>query len=337
MRPKAGRLQRAAQLANSGSLFGVIYAVLGLLAFAIQDSIVKQLTVHYPVLELLSLRSAVVLLGLTVIILAFGKRAGSTACHGYFCLFRTSRPGLLLLRGTFAFVAFTAYYLALARMPIADAAAIYMTAPLFVTALSVPFLHEKVGLHRAAAVLIGFLAAIAMIRPGSSVFQQVAVLPLFSAIAYAFIPIINRRVGLSEPALIIGFYTIVSYLSLCIVAFFVVHYIDWHVDDQSLFANLVQHWLPMSLTDIGWTALSGVIFIGGLLGLTQSYRLLPVSIVAPFEYSYLVWATILGFLVFSELPGLHSVLGGMVIVLCGCYIAYRERNLAADQTAIRPE
>ena len=70
-----------------------------------------------------------------------------------------------------------------------------------------------------------------------------------------------------------------------------------------------------------------MIFIGGLLGLTQSYRLLPVSIVAPFEYSYLIWATLLGFLVFAELPGLHTVLGGMVIVLCGCYVAYRERNL----------
>ncbi len=330
MKPGSGRIQRATDLANSGSLFGVVYAVLGLLAFAIQDSIVKQLTAHYPVLELLSLRSAVVLLGLIALILVLGK---SGNYRDRVSLFRTARPKLLLLRGSFAFVAFTVYYLALSSMPIADAAAIYMTAPLFVTALSVPFLHEKVGFHRVAAVLIGFVAAIAMIKPGSSVFQQVAILPLFSALAYAFIPIINRRVGMSEPALTIAFYTIVSYLSLCVLAYMAVHFIDWQIDEQNLFANLARHWLPMTVAHIGWTALSGIIFIGGLLGLTQSYRLLPVSIVAPFEYSYLIWATILGFLVFAELPGLHTVLGGLVIVLCGCYIAHREHKLSA----LRPD
>ena len=248
------RLLRATEHANSGSLFGVIYAVLGLLAFAIQDSIIKQLTAHYPVLELLSLRSGVVLLGLIAIILIFGRGGDGADGRTRVSLFRTSRKGLLLLRGSFAFVAFTAYYLALSRMPIADAAAIYMTAPLFVTALSVPFLREKVGLHRAAAVLVGFAAAIAMIRPGSSVFQMVAVLPLFSAITYSFIPIINRRIGMSEPALTIGFYTIVSYLSLCLIAFFIVHLIDWRIDERNLFANLGQRWQPMSISDIGWTA-----------------------------------------------------------------------------------
>ena len=242
-------------------------------------------------------------------------------------LFYTSRPWILLLRGSFAFVAFTAYYLALSRMPIADAAAIYMTAPLFVTALSVPLLREKVGLHRAGAVFVGFVAAIAMIRPGSSVFQAVAVLPLFSAVTYAFIPIINRRVGLTQPALTMALYTIVSYLALCLISYVLVHFVQWSADPHSLFADLARHWLPMTPSHLALTALSGLIFIAGLLGLTQSYRLLPVSVVAPFEFSYLIWATLLGFLVFGDLPASYTVLGGAVVIICGCYIAYRERGL----------
>lgn len=325
MNSGVSRLQRIATLANSGSLFGVVYVLLGLLAFAIQDSIVKQLTADYPVLELLTLRSIVVQLGLIIIILVVSRK-GAVGPTGR-SLFHSSKPFLLLLRGTFAFFAFTVYYLALSRMPIADAAAIYMTAPLFVTALSVPFLKEKVGLHRAAAVIVGFVAAIAMIRPGSSVFQVVAVLPLFSAITYAFIPIVNRKVGMSQPALTMAFYTITSYLFLCLVSYFLVHFFSWQIDPENVFANLTEHWRPMSFVHLFWTIVSGLFFICGLLGLTQSYRLLPVSIVAPFEYSYLIWATLLGFLVFGEFPGPHTLLGGLVIVLCGCYITYREHGV----------
>lgn len=305
---------------SPGSLYGVLYVVFGLLAFAIQDSIIKRLTADYPVLELLTVRSVVVLLGLAVISAIVAGRGRRMS------LFKTTKPGLLMLRGAFAFFAFTAYYLALAKMQIADAAAIYMTAPLIVTALSVPLLGERVGVHRAAAVLVGFFAAIAMIRPGSNVFQTAALLPLFSACAYAFIPIINRRVGLSQPALTMGLYTIICYLMLCLVSFVLVHTIAWKIDEQSVFANLVQHWLPMSPLHIAMTIVSGLFFIAGLLGLTQSYRLLPVSIVAPFEYSYLIWATLLGWLVFSELPGLPTIIGGMLIVLCGCYVTYREHS-----------
>jgi len=306
-------------------LYGVLYVVFGLLAFAIQDAIVKALTKHYPVLELLTVRSIVVLLGLVVLM----KTIGASSSRGV-SLFKTPTPALLMSRGAFAFFAFTAYYLALSQIPLADAAAVYMTAPLFVTALSVPLLGEKVGVHRVLAVIVGFLAAIMMIRPGSSVFQMAATLPLFSAMCYAFIPIINRRVGLSQPALTMAFYTILCYLLLCVVAFFLVHNIRWSVDSDSVLANLVAHWQPMSLVHLLWCVVSGLFFIGGLLGLTHSYRLLPVSVVAPFEYSYLIWATALGWLIFRESPGLHTIAGGLVVVLCGCYITYREHGINQD-------
>jgi len=275
---------------ESENPWAVLYAVFGLLAFAIQDAVIKQLSVDYPVLQL--------------------------------------RPSPLLLRGVFAFFAFTIYYLALSKIPFSDGAAVYMTAPLFVTALSIPLLGERVGIHRVLAVLIGFFAALVMINPGSTVFQPAAVLPLFSAMLYAIIPIINRHVGLSQHPLTMGFYTTVSYLGLCLVAGLIVHSFDWSISEASLFSNLFQFWLPMSTSAIVLTAVSGLMFVLGLLGLTQSYRLLPVSIVAPFEYSYLLWATLIGVIAFSETPGPRTLLGGLIIVLCGCYVAFREHRTA---------
>ncbi len=316
MTKPADRNNGRANPGNDIKMWRVLYAVFGLLAFAIQDALIKDMTVTYPVLQLLSIRSVVVLLTIGAIALVVGGVS----------LLKTSRPGLLMLRGVFAFFAFTLYYIALAKMPLADSAAIYMTAPLFVTALSVPLLREQVGMHRATAVTIGFIAAIVMIGPGSTIFQAAAILPLFSAMLYAFIPVINRHVGVREHPLTMGVYTMLSYMVLSALTGILIHMQDWGIAETHLFANIFRHWRPMATGDMIFIVLSGCIFVAGLLGLTQSYRVLPVSIVAPFEYSYLIWATAIGYIAFSEVPQLRTIIGGLVIVACGCYIALRENR-----------
>ena len=304
------------------SPWAVLYVVFGLLAFAIQDAVIKQLSVNYPVLQLLTVRGVVVFLSMALLVYVVGG----------WSLFKSARPSPLLLRGVFAFFAFAIYYLALSKIPFADGAAVYMTAPLFVTALSVPLLGERVGMHRVLAVLIGFMAAIVMINPGSTVFQPAAALPLISAMLYAIIPIINRHVGMSQHPLTMGLYTTASYLGLCFVSGLIVHSFNWSISETSLFSNLFQTWLPMSTTALLLTAASGFLFVLGLLGLTQSYRLLPVSIVAPFEYSYLLWATLIGLIAFNEIPGARTLLGGLIIILCGCYVAFRENRRTTEST-----
>lgn len=300
---------------------GIFYCLFGLFMFAVQDAIVKLLSATYPVLELLALRTYVVLVVLIVMIIIMPSVSG----------FGTRQPRKLLARGVAAFCAFTTYYLALTKMPLADAATIYMTAPLFVTALSVPLLGEKVGWHRWAAVVTGFLAAVYMINPGGDVFSKVAILPLISALAYAVIPIINRNVGMAEHALTIAFYAMIAYAACASIAGVVVHLYDapqisGDLLSESLFDNLRQHWTRPDLKDTLLIAVSGVVFIIGLLCLTQAYRTLPVSVVAPFEYSYILWTTLLGYIVFSQLPGFRTAIGALVIVGSGCYITWRTRK-----------
>ena len=299
-------------------LAGIGFCVFALLAFAAQDAIVKALSVHYPVLQVLVLRSALVL----VILLMLGFYF-----HGV-GIIKSKQPKPMLLRGVLAFLAFTSYYLALTRIPLADAAAVYMTAPLFVTALSAPLLGEHVGWHRWGAVTLGFLAVVIMLNPGSSLFRIEAAIPLFSALCYAAIPILNRWIGLSEHVLTMTIYTTVVFLLLTSTASLIVHTLPYTITGEGFSVNLFQRWSWPTNEHLQMIALSGIVFTIALLSITQAYRIAIVSSVAPFEYTYLVWAGLLGFIVFDDVPGVRTILGGLAVVACGCYVLYREGRLS---------
>ncbi|MFT5398589.1 MAG: drug/metabolite transporter (DMT)-like permease [Gammaproteobacteria bacterium] len=289
-----------------------------MLAFALQDSIIKYLSQHYPILQVLTLRSIVTLALLVVIGLSF---FGAKVLIG-------RQHMLLMLRGGLAFFAFTSYYLALKLIPFGTAATVYMTAPLFVTLLSGLVLREQVGIHRWFAVLTGFAAVIIMLDPGSELFRFESAIPLFSALCYAMIPILNRRIGMSEHALTMGIYTTATYLSLISVTSLVFYALPIPVTANVSINALFQGWVWIALNDIGILLVACAIFTGALLAITQAYRIAIVSTIAPFEYSYLLWAVLIGYLYFGEVPELRTLLGGATIVACGCYIIYRERQLA---------
>ena len=217
------------------TLRGIVYLVIALLAFAVQDAIVKFLTEQHEVIQILTWRIVAV-----VFIL------GSVALlkHGASFL-KTDQWPLMLLRGVFAFAAFSNYYFALKYIPLGDAATVFMTAPLFVTALSVPLLNEKVGLRRWLAVIIGFAGVVFMLNPGSDVFRPIVVLPLASALFYAFIPIVTRKIHSREHTLTIGFYTSISYALLCIVTSLAVWLWPAHAHSDGVWAQMAQPWTTL--------------------------------------------------------------------------------------------
>lgn len=305
---------------------GIGFCVLGLFAFALQDAMVKSLSTIYPVLEILTVRTAMVLVLIGSI--GFARRGRR--------MFQTQHSMPLLIRGLLAFMAFSTYYLALTVMPLADGAAVYMTAPLFVTMWSVFFLGERVGWHRWMAVLLGFSAVLVMLNPGAEAFRPAAALPLFSALCYAGIPILTRRFGLHENALTMGLYSILSYFVLCLLAGAAIHALPEPDAAAGLWSTLRIHWSWLEAEHVSLSALAGCLFTVGLLSITQAYRIAAVSIVAPFEYSYLLWATALGFIVFGDVPGSRTVLGGAAIVACGCYVIYRERRSHASGAESMP-
>jgi len=239
---------------------------------------------------------------------------------------KTDRRALMFLRGFFAFAAFTNYYFALSYLPLADAATVYMTAPLFVTALSVPILGERVGLRRWVAIVIGFAAVVYMLNPGSGIFQPVAALPLASALFYSFIPIVTRLFDSRDHTLTIVFYTTFSYAIFCLVASSMIHLWPATPLDNSVWASVAQPWNTMSAGSWMLTFLSSLLFSAGIICITIAYRAAQASVLAPFEYSYLIWATLIGYLVFSDIPTLQTLIAGIVITGCGVYIAMREHR-----------
>jgi len=295
---------------------------LALLGFAIQDAIVKSLTDDYPVLQILTIRIFFVVL---FFLLATGFYYG-------WQILDAPRKDLLILRGVLAFFAFGSYYLALAVIPMADASAVYMTAPLFITALSVPFLGEKVGWHRWIAVVTGFVAVLLIINPTSSLFRVEAALPLISALIYSMIPIITRKVGMSAHVLAMTTYTAGAYLAVCLLVAATIYLFPLTSSAPELLHTIASHWLTPDLISLLWMFLSGIIFGIAVLCITQAYRIASVSAVAPFEYSYLVWMILLGFLIFDEVPGIRTLIGGTIIVACGMYVIYRERQLGKELT-----
>ncbi|MEM6985688.1 MAG: DMT family transporter [Pseudomonadota bacterium] len=292
---------------------GAAFIVLAMLMFACQDVLLKRVSEALPVLQLLAVRTAMVCVLLIAIIALFQRAA-----------WRPKRLGPLLLRGTLAFLAFSSYYLALAFIPLAEASAVYMSAPLFVTALSVPLLGERIGVHRLLAVVLGFVGVMIVINPGANLFRIESAVPLFSAMCYALIPIITRRTAQDEMALTMALYTALPYLAWILAVSALFGHTDNTGSGASIMANITSAWRPVTLEQAATLAVTALFFTGGLLSITEAYRVAAVSSLAPFEYSHLVWSTTLGFLVFQDWPAPATLLGGAVIVACGCYVAYRE-------------
>jgi drug/metabolite transporter (DMT)-like permease len=175
---------------------GIFCLTVGIAVFSVQDVIIKLLSGGYPVHQAMVIRSLTALpLLFLLVVLDGGVRS-----------LNSKRRGLLIVRGLIMFTAYTSYYLGLAALPLATCVALYFTAPLYITMLSVVVLGETVGRRRWAAVAGGFVGVLIMVRPGTEVFDWASLLPLFAGLAYAVSQIITRKLGEVERATTMSFY-----------------------------------------------------------------------------------------------------------------------------------
>jgi len=295
---------------------GITFLLLALLIFAIQDAIVKLLTERYEVIQILTWR-------ILIVVLILGGIAKYKLGWRFL---KTDRRALMCLRGFLAFAAFTNYYFALSYLPLGDAATVYMTAPLFVTALSVPFLGEQVGIRRWLAVVIGFSGVVLMLNPGADLIQAITLLPLASALFYSFIPIVTRKFDSNDHTLTITFFTALSYAFFCVVLSVAVHLWPAMPLHHEIWASIAQPWDTLDAKAWAQVLLASALFTAGIFCITTAYRIVEVSVLAPFEYSYLLWAMLIGYLVFADIPTARTIIAAMVIAGSGIYIAFRERR-----------
>jgi drug/metabolite transporter (DMT)-like permease len=274
---------------------GILCILTGMLCLTISDALAKWVSPYYPPTQLLFLRAAIALpvVGTAVFLM------------GGWPALRTQHPALHLLRGAANVISATAFYLSLRYLSLAEATAISFAAPLCVTLLSVWMLKEHVDKGRWVALVTGFAGVMLIVRPGSSAFQPAALLPLITAMLYAVMMLTARAIGKSESALTAGFYIVVAQLICSAVA------LPWFWNAPQL-----AHW-PIFCGIALFSTL-------GLTLITQAFRIAPASTLAPFDYTALVWATLLGWLIWGDVPDFTTYTGAAVIVACGLYIVLRE-------------
>jgi drug/metabolite transporter (DMT)-like permease len=276
---------------------GIVYRVLAMFCMAGLAALVKWTGSRgVPVFEIIFFRNAFAFLPLGLYI---WRTTG-------FSVLKTRRPVGHLTRSAVGLTGMVCGFSAYQFLPLTEATAIQFASPLFMTALSALLLHEPVGRHRWAAVLVGFVGVLIMVRPAPGHFNAVGVgLALASAVGAAGAMVAIRQIAATEKGATIVFYFTLAGTVLGLVG----SAFHWVVPDPPTLALLV---------------LAGVVGGVGQLFLTEALRLAPVGVVAPFDYSQLVWATGLGFLIWGELPHPATLVGAVVVASSGIYILHRE-------------
>lgn len=304
-----------APLPVNPTLTGILLALGGSVTLSINDVAIKFLSGGYPLHEVILVRACIGLIFLALLIRLSGQS---------FVLFRTRRPLDHLIRVCIVMVSNVTYFLGLAAMPLADAVAVAYVSPLIVTLLSVVLLGESVGPRRWAAVSVGMIGVLVMLRPGSGVIQPAAILVLISACCYASSHMMTRRMRGTESAITLSFYVqcgfVVVSASMGLVAG------DGRFSgsaDPSL-AFLFRPWVMPVMTDIPAFLATGVaVAVGGLM-VSQAYRLCEAGLIAPFEYAGMPMAIFWGAMIFGTWPDLTAWVGIALICGAGLYTLWRE-------------
>ncbi len=280
---------------------GVLMMCIAVACFAAMNTFVKELRVQeLPVVEIIWGRYFFH----TILVLALFPKRIPTLLSG-------SDKGLQICRSILVLSATACMFTAVGFMPLADAVAITFIAPLLITALSVPFLGERVGLRRWIAVCVGFAGMLVIIRPGGGLFQPAALLPIGVTVFYAMYQIITRMISHRTDPINSVFYTAIvgGILMSAIVPFF---------------------WQTPTLEQWGMLLAAGLLGGLGHWAIIIAYQRAEAPLVAPFAYTELVWATMLGLTFFGDFPDLWTLVGAAIIAASGVYILQRERQQRAS-------
>jgi drug/metabolite transporter (DMT)-like permease len=231
--------------------------------------------------------------------------AGNVIVHRKFDLFLCSQPRLQIARSGFLVASIASLFVSLTYLPIAEVTAIGFTGPLFITALSAALLGEHVGRHRWLAVIIGLLGVLVIVRPGGAVWHWSAAMALLGAICFALFQIVTRRLAGRD-----------RHQSTLL----------WTSLGGTLWASLIVpfYWTTPTGHHIIMFLVIGAMGTAAHFAMLQAFQHAEASLLAPFNYSKLIWVTLLGFLVFGDWPGLNTLIGSAIIIAAGLYVLYRD-------------
>ncbi|NKB48997.1 MAG: EamA family transporter [Alphaproteobacteria bacterium] len=283
--------------AGSNPVRGILSMIAGGGALTVSDAATKWLTASLPIGEILFIRALVVVIILLLVVWRSGSMDGLRIGRWR----NVGTRAVLAVGSTFLIVT------SLSLLPLNEVIAILFVGPLFVVLLSNPLLGERVSIHRWLAVLTGFAGMLIMVRPGSAAFQLAALLPVAAAMVAATRDIVTRRISKEETSKAILFYSMVA-LTLAGLA------------------TAPFGWTPVDAEQLAIAIFTGLMFGLGHYLIIEGYRYAEASIVSPFRYANLIWAVLLGYLLWREIPSQWVLLGTPLVVGSGLYILLYERS-----------
>jgi len=304
---------------------GILLALGGAAVLSVNDLAIKSLSGAYALHQVILIRAFV---GMALVLgVIWASRTG-------FGQLRTTRWRAHLLRVSIVMVSNVTYFLALAVMPLADAVATAFVSPLLVTLMSAVLLREQVGPRRWAAVAVGLLGVVVLLRPGAGVVQPAAILVLISATCYASSHMMTRRMRDTESAMTLNFFVQCGFIVVSVCMGLWVG--DGHrATEGGLLEFLFRPWVWPPVSDWwGFAATGLAVGIGGLM-MSQAYRTTEAALVAPFEYIGMPMAIFWGVVIFGTWPDLTGWAGIALICGAGLYTIWREavRRIARDVAA----
>ncbi|MDY0881917.1 DMT family transporter [Dongia soli] len=292
-------------------LRAIFYMNGAVLIFTGMDAIVKAISGAYPTGQIIFCRNFFAFLP----ILIFLWRSGGLSV-------KTKHPFGHILRGLFGVGSMYFYFLSYKLLPLSDAVALALSSPIFMTVLAIPLLGEKIGIRRWIAVAVGFVGVLIMTRPGVGVFQLAALIPLIATIFYDLAMVTIRKLNQERSGTVVFYFTSFA----CIAGLATIPIGRPELADIGL-----GPWVWPTGIDMGLLVVIGVMGGIGQILLTNAFLSAPIAVVAPFDYTALVYAMILGYLCFGEVPDAYLIIGGLTVVGSGIYIIHREAVAARER------
>ncbi len=303
---RASLVRFPAQAGEFGQARGILLQLTAVVFFALMGATAKAMGEGYGTAQVVFFRCWPALIPLLLYL----------PSQGGFSALKTKRPQLQAFRSIAGVIAMLCGFYALSQMAYADYVSLSYSAPLFGTIFAIILLREQVGWRRISAIAVGFVGILLVVGPSSDTFQPVAIFGLATAVIYGMVMVAMRKLGSSDSSAATNFY----FTMTCLVVSGGLAIFDWKTP---------------TVEDFFWLSLIGI--LGGIaqLLMTEAYRHAPTSVIAPFDYTGMVWAIVIGFIVFDQFPTVQVLIGTAVICGSGLFILHREITLGVKKPKVK--
>lgn len=284
----------------SVNIRAIVLVLMAFAAYNAGDGFVKEAQNYYSVAE----AAVYPIISYFILTLIFSKKFGSLTQ-----LFKTKKLKLHLIRAFFGTVCYVCVITAIKYISLAETYTLFLTSPFWIALLSIYFFKEQIGFHRWSAIILGFIGVLLVLRPGLEVVTWPSVLPLIAALFFAVFVIYTKKIGEDEPLINMVIFPIIADLSVLIPMIII-----------------SDHWTPPQIEHSLIFIIAGACFLMGTTFSSLGYSSGESSMLAPIQYSMILWGTLIGYFFFDQTPELWTIFGAFIIVSSGIYLIYREHK-----------